>query len=96
VCLSRGEVGNRLSDAVCPLRVCACVCVAMLRTTIIAATAACASSLTVGAGVRGAPARASMPAMSFYEFEGTTIGGEKATMADFKGKPVLVMNVASL
>jgi len=69
---------------------------AMLRTTIIAATAACASSLTVGAGVRGAPARASMPAMSFYEFEGTTIGGEKATMADFKGKPVLVMNVASL
>jgi len=27
VCLSRGEVGNRLSDAVCPLRVCACVCV---------------------------------------------------------------------
>ena len=47
-------------------------------------------------------ARTAMRAMSttmadsFYDFEATAIDGKKVSMSDFKGKPVLILNVASL
>ena len=31
-----------------------------------------------------------------FEFEATTLGGERVALKAFKGKPLLVMNVATL
>ena len=33
---------------------------------------------------------------TLYDFSATTIDGKEASMADYKGKPVLIVNVASL
>jgi glutathione peroxidase len=33
---------------------------------------------------------------TFYDFSANTIDGKETSMADFKGKPVLILNVASL
>jgi len=44
-----------------------------------------------------AVARASAPVMeSFYDFSATAIDGTAAPMSAYKGKPVLILNVASL
>ena len=41
--------------------------------------------------------RATMPAMaSLYDFEATSLDGKKMPMSAYKGKPVLILNVASL
>ena len=42
-------------------------------------------------------ARAASPQMaSLYDFSSTKIDGSALSMSDFKGKPVLILNVASL
>ena len=33
---------------------------------------------------------------TFYDFSANTIDGKPTSMSDFKGKPVLILNVASL
>jgi hypothetical protein len=69
----------------------------MLRATILAAAATRAGALQVGVGARAVRARSSMPAMeAFYDFSANKLDGSAASMADFKGKPVLILNVASL
>ena len=40
--------------------------------------------------------RVTTPSMGFYDFSATTIAGAASKMSDFKGKPVLILNVASL
>jgi hypothetical protein len=68
----------------------------MLRVSLIAAATHGAASFAVGAGTRATHARASMPAMSFFDFSATTIDGAECSMESFKGKPTLILNVASL
>jgi glutathione peroxidase-family protein len=50
----------------------------------------------VGFGARGARARSSSPSMSFFEFTANKLDGAATSMEAFKGKPVLILNVASL
>jgi len=33
---------------------------------------------------------------SFYDFSASTLDGKEASMKDFEGKPVLILNVATL
>lgn len=50
---------------------------------------------TVAGGVRSMSR--STPRMAVLgDFSSTTIGGEEISLSSFKGKPVLVLNVASL
>lgn len=72
----------------------------MLRVSAIALAAQSAYGFTVGA----APAmhvqstRMSSPSMaSLYDFSANSLtGGKEKKFADYKGKPVLILNVASL
>ena len=50
--------------------------------------AATAAAATATAATRRAPRS--------FEFEATTLGGERVALKAFKGKPLLVMNVATL
>lgn len=68
----------------------------MLRTTIIAATVAQGGALTVGFGARAAHSRMSAPSMDFFSFSANKIDGTACSMEEFKGKPTLILNVASL
>jgi len=68
----------------------------MIRTVTIAAVATGASAFGVGGFARNVPTRAAAPVMDFYSFSGNTIDGKATSMADYKGKPVLILNVASL
>jgi hypothetical protein len=70
----------------------------MLKVSLIAAAASRAAAFGLSSAVhsRGV-ARAASPVMSsFYDFKATTLAGKSASMSDFKGKPVLILNVASL
>jgi cytochrome oxidase Cu insertion factor (SCO1/SenC/PrrC family) len=49
-----------------------------------------------GAAGRGVSARAAVSMASFHDFSATAMGGKDVSMSDFKGKPILVLNVASL
>jgi hypothetical protein len=50
----------------------------------------------MGYGQTRAVLRMSSASMSFFDFSAKTIGGKTKSMADYKGKPVLILNVASL
>jgi len=69
----------------------------MLYKMTVAGLVASASAFSVG-GVRSdAVARASTPNMaSLYDFSATTLDGKEKKMSDYKGKPALILNVASL
>jgi len=61
--------------------------------SLVSATAA----LNVGARAMLSSARMSSVAMaSFHDFSATTLDGKETSFADYKGKPTLVLNVASL
>jgi len=49
-----------------------------------------------GAGVTQTRARASVSMANFHEFSHTAMDGTEVSMESFKGKPILVLNVASL
>ena len=71
----------------------------MLKTTLIAGAASLTAGfgLTPAFGVQSARARVSSPNMaSFYDFSATTIDGKEKSFADYKGKPIVILNVASL
>lgn len=54
-------------------------------------------SLNVASRVAPRVARMSSPAMSaFYDFSATTLDGKATSMKEYEGKPVLILNVASL
>jgi len=66
----------------------------MLRVALLAASTHSAASLAVGSMAR-AQSRAAV-GMSFYDYSATKLDGTALSMSDFKGKPVLILNVASL
>ena len=66
----------------------------MLRLSALA-LATSANALAVGS-MRMASVRAAAPSMSLYDFSGTAIDGSAKSFGDYKGKPVLILNVASL
>ena len=69
----------------------------MLRIGLLALAAGRAAGFGVaGPRVARGMARAAAPQMNFYDFSATTIDGKAAKMSDYKGKPVLILNVASL
>jgi len=63
---------------------------------LVGTTAVSVSAFGVG-GIRTArgTSRAAVD-MNFHEFKATTIDGKEVSMGDYKGKPILVLNVASL
>ena len=59
--------------------------------------AARASALNIGTSVRGVAGRAGTPAMKgFYDFSAPLNNGKTQKMNAYKGKPTLILNVASL
>ena len=69
----------------------------MLKVSAIVALSSQAAGFSVGLGAARTVSRASDVQMaSLYDFEAVTIDGKKAPMSDYKGKPVLILNVASL
>ena len=71
---------------------------AMLKILLASATGAAAPSV---GGVRHASRatatlRGGATMSSLYDFSSPTLSGEDVSMEDFKGKPVLICNVASL
>ena len=59
--------------------------------------AARASALNIGPSVRGVAGRAGTPAMKgFYDFSAPLNNGKTQKMNAYKGKPTLILNVASL
>ena len=59
--------------------------------------AATTSALNIGASVRGVAGRAGAPAMAgFYDFSAPLNDGSTKRMGAYKGKPTLILNVASL
>jgi hypothetical protein len=67
-----------------------------LKMSLLATCAGSAAALTMGARPMRNFGRTSSPAMSFFDYESKTIGGEPMKMDAFKGKPALILNVASL
>jgi hypothetical protein len=66
-----------------------------------------AKLLIVGVGVasglqmpclisRSSSSRSAVQMASLYDFSETKLGGGEVSMADFKGKPTVIVNVASL
>ena len=73
--------------------------VSMLRATMLCAVASRAAAFGVSARASTVSSvrRMSAPAMgSFYDFKANKLDGSAASMDAFKGKPVLILNVASL
>ena len=68
----------------------------MLKVSLLALAAGRAAGLQVGAAARAVRTRVSMPSMSFFDFSAKTLDGKTLKMSDLKGKPVLILNVASL
>eukprot|EP00967_Tisochrysis_lutea_P075674 scaffold102030_cov32-Tisochrysis_lutea.AAC.3 len=69
----------------------------MLFKASVALLAASASGLSLGRPAVGARMRASSVSMaSLYDFEANTIDGKPVKFDSFKGKPTLILNVASL
>ena len=71
----------------------------MFKLTCIAAVASQAAGFGLSSAAPHARAlsRMSSPAMSsIYDFSAKTIDGKDTKLSDFKGKPVLILNVASL
>jgi len=67
----------------------------MLR--LLVGSLAGAAAFNVGGGVptsRGL-SRAAV-SMSFHDFKATALDGSEVDMSSFKGKPILVLNIASL
>jgi len=70
-----------------------------LRAAIVAAAVGRAAGYGLSNGVPGAARavrRASSASMSFLDFSAKTIDGTETSMSTFKGKPILILNVASL
>ena len=71
--------------------------VAMLKVTLVATASAAAHGFAMGGARAGAVGRMAAAEMSaFYDFSANTIEGTTTSMSDYKGKPVLILNVASL
>jgi len=70
----------------------------MLRATILCAVATRASAFGLASASRASSVRRmTAPAMAnFFDFSATKIDGSDVSMADYKGKPTLILNVASL
>jgi len=52
---------------------------------------------TSGMRLASSAARMMSPNMAtFYDFSANTLDGKSTAMSDYKGKPVLILNVASL
>jgi len=72
----------------------------MLRVAVFGLACGNAAAFTVMNAPRGA--RTSQRTMvspimaDFYDFSGTTLSGDEMSMSSLKGKPVLILNVASL
>ena len=67
--------------------------------TICLSTAASAAAFGIAparVAARGASRTAGVDMATFYDFSANTIDGKETSMGDFKGKPVLILNVASL
>jgi hypothetical protein len=70
-----------------------------LRCAIVAAAVGRAAGYGLSNAMPGAHTvrRASSASMSaFYDFTASTIDGKETSMSAYKGKPVLIVNVASL
>jgi len=67
----------------------------MLFRVSCALLAASASGLTLGRAA-STVARTSVAMSSMHDFSGTTIEGKTMSLGDLKGKPTLILNVASL
>ena len=69
----------------------------MIKAGLIATACHVAGAYTIGAPATSAVARMSTPQMaSLYDFSAKTIDGKDMPMSAYKGKPVLILNVASL
>jgi len=71
----------------------------MLRPLVIALASQSAAGFMVGgaAPARGAQGQVSEVMMaSLYDFEATSLAGDSVSMSAYKGKPTLILNVASL
>jgi hypothetical protein len=68
----------------------------MLRVALVASAAHSAASLARGAVSRSAVQSRAAIGMSLYDFSATKIDGSACSMTEFKDKPVLILNVASL
>jgi cytochrome oxidase Cu insertion factor (SCO1/SenC/PrrC family) len=71
----------------------------MLRLATVALSTQSVFGFAVGAGVSASAARHSTKSLkmaALADFELTSITGDKVDMASLKGKPVLILNVASL
>lgn len=66
----------------------------LVGTTLASASAFSMGSAGVGSN-RGS-ARAAVSMASFYDFSATAMDGSTVDMSSFKGKPVLLLNIASL
>ena len=66
----------------------------MLKLLVGSVAGAAASSMT-GTGATRGLSRAAV-SMNFHDFSATAIDGSAVSMGDFKGKPIVVLNVASL
>ena len=69
----------------------------MLRATMLCGLASGASAFGLASvSPLSSVRRMSSPEMSFFDFKATKIDGSEVSMADYKGKPTLILNVASL
>ena len=65
-------------------------------TTVLAAATSQVAAFAVGGSSIRTMSRSSDASMAFYDYKATTIDGKEMSMSDLKGKPVLILNVASL
>ena len=64
---------------------------------LVGTSLASAAAFSVGAGASAMTgSRSAVQMASCHDFEATAIDGKKVEMKSFKGKPILVLNVASL
>jgi cytochrome oxidase Cu insertion factor (SCO1/SenC/PrrC family) len=63
---------------------------------LVGTTLASASAFSMGGSVARSNSRAAVQMASFHDFKATALDGTEVDMASYKGKPVLVLNVASL
>jgi len=98
--LGAGELLKELSISVTLFSVSHVVLFTLTRTKmlklLVGTTLAGASAFAMGGSARVVSSRASVQMASFHDFKATALGGEEVDMASFKGKPILVLNVASL
>jgi len=68
----------------------------MLKVLVGTLAGASAFSMTGGVGATRASSRAAVSMANFHDFSATGIDGKEVKMSDLKGKPIVVLNVASL